>query len=385
MKFETVPLKHLAAIPITNGVGEAAEFDDPTWPRYVRTTDIGGPRSLRDDTFRSLPPEVAHRASLEPGDIVMTAAGATIGKSLLYGEPGEACYAGYLVRFRPKIDVDGRFISYWMESDDYWDQIAAGKVVSTIENFSAGKYQNLKCPAPSPEMQRAIADYLDTETARINALIIKKQNMMELLKERRRGLITFTVTGDANPQGGGVRTWPRVQLKHVARLNYGDSLAAEDRLDGSIRVFGSNGPVDVHDRPNTLGPVLVVGRKGSYGKIQYSTEPVFAIDTTYFIDASTTQHNLRWLYYALSTLDLDSLSQDVGVPGLSRESAYEQRVPLPSPVEQNTISEYLDTETSRIDAVTVTLERQITLHREQRKALIAAAVTGELEIPGAAA
>ena len=79
MRWPVAPLKHLAAVPVTNGVGEAAEFDDPSWPRYVRTTDIAGPRDLRPDTFKSLPPEVARRASLRQGDVVMTAAGATIG------------------------------------------------------------------------------------------------------------------------------------------------------------------------------------------------------------------------------------------------------------------------------------------------------------------
>ena len=200
-KWSTVPLKHLARLPITNGVGEAAEFDDPSWPRYIRTTDIAGPRDLRPDTFRSLPPEVAKRAPLRQGDIVMTAAGATIGKSLLYGSTEVACYAGYLVRFRPKPEVDGRFISYWMESGDYWAQIAKGKVVSTIENFSAGKYQNLSCPAPSTEVQNTIADLLDSETSLIDTLLAKQQRTIELLHERRQALITAAVMGELDLPG----------------------------------------------------------------------------------------------------------------------------------------------------------------------------------------
>jgi type I restriction enzyme, S subunit len=164
--------------------------------------------------------------------------------------------------------------------------------------------------------------------------------------------------------------WPQVQLRHVARFAYGESLAAEDRCNGDIRVFGSNGAVGLHDRPNTLGPVLVVGRKGSYGKIQFSPEPVFAIDTTYYVDGSTTAHDIRWLYYSLSTLSLDSLSQDVGVPGLSRESAYVQRVGLPSRAEQRAIADYLDTETARIDALIAKKQRMIELLRERCRAVI---------------
>jgi predicted transcriptional regulator len=201
VKLSVAPLKHLAALPITNGVGEAAEFDDPSWPRYVRTTDIAGPRDLRQDTFKSLPPDVARRAPLRQGDIVMTAAGATIGKSLLYGATGEACYAGYLVRFRPTKDADGRFVAYWMESMHYWDQIATGKVVSTIENFSAGKYQNLSCPNPPLAVQRAIADFLDRETARIDTITVTLERQIVLLRERRQALITAAVTGELEVSG----------------------------------------------------------------------------------------------------------------------------------------------------------------------------------------
>jgi len=79
-------LKYLAAIPITNGLGEAGTYSDPEWPRYVRTTDIRDARSLRLDVFASLPPEVAAKALLAKGDILATAAGATIGKSTTYLE-----------------------------------------------------------------------------------------------------------------------------------------------------------------------------------------------------------------------------------------------------------------------------------------------------------
>lgn len=142
--------------------------------------------------------------------------------------------------------------------------------------------------------------------------------------------------------------WPYVQLRRIAHFAYGDSLADEDRVDGAVAVYGSNGPVGQHDVANTLGPVLVVGRKGSFGKVQYSDRAVFAIDTTFYVDTTQSNADLRWLYYALSTLELDSLSEDVGVPGLSRDGAYRQRLPLPQIQEQRVIADYLDAETTRI-------------------------------------
>jgi len=144
-------------------------------------------------------------------------------------------------------------------------------------------------------------------------------------------------------------------------------------------VFGSNGPVGTHDRANTLGPALIVGRKGSFGKINYSTQPCFAIDTTYYIDGRSTNADLRWLYYALPLLKLDALSQDTGVPGLAREFAYEQWLPALSLAEQRDIATFLDRETAKTDALIAKKERQIALLREKKDALINDAVTRGLD------
>jgi len=167
-----------------------------------------------------------------------------------------------------------------------------------------------------------------------------------------------------------------VQIRHVARFLYGESLPAESRADGDVPVFGSNGQVGLHDRPISVGPTIIVGRKGSHGRVQYSSVPVFAIDTTYFIDSTMTSADLRWLYYALSNTRLDRLGQDVGVPGLNREAAHSQRIPLPSLDEQRAIADFLDAETARIDAIITKKRRLIELLGERRTTLITSSVVG---------
>ena len=226
--WEWVRLKHLASEPIRNGVGEPATFDNPEWPRYVRTTDIAGPRQLKSDTFVSLPPEVASKAELQSGDLVMTAAGTT-GKSLLYESAAPACFAGYLVRFRPRADVDARFVAYWTESVPFLDQIASGRVVSTIENFSASKYRNLKIYLPPATEQRAIADYLDIETSRIDALISMKRRLIELLQERWRTEVTDTCFGNIS--------LPWVALRRIVNLLPGYAFPSSDYVDDGIRLL----------------------------------------------------------------------------------------------------------------------------------------------------
>lgn len=195
VSWSRTPLKRLSKAPLVNGLGLPGEHDNPSWPRYIRTTDIESARSLRPDTFASQPPEIAKKAGVEPGDILMTAAG-TIGKSVLIEEEIDACYAGFLVRFRPNDLVVGRFISYWMQSADYWAQIDTGAVRSTIDNFSASKYQNLRVPLPSLDEQWRIVDFLDGQVARIDSGVAAQRERKKLLHELERSLITAAVTGE---------------------------------------------------------------------------------------------------------------------------------------------------------------------------------------------
>lgn len=147
--------------------------------------------------------------------------------------------------------------------------------------------------------------------------------------------------------------WELKRLKHIVKMHYGDALSTEIREKGETEVFGSNGPVGKHNTANTDSPVIIVGRKGSYGKLNFSKIPVFCIDTAYHVSQKDSGADLRFIYYAMHPLRLDTLSQDTGVPGLSREIAYNLPVPLPPVDEQLAIAAYLDSETTRIDELIV--------------------------------
>lgn len=174
--------------------------------------------------------------------------------------------------------------------------------------------------------------------------------------------------------------WTTPHVKRVARLTYGDALAVDVRdPDGEVAVYGSNGPVGVHSTANTSAPVVLVGRKGSCGALNWSSTPVFGIDTVFFVDGQSTSASLRWLYWSLHALRLDALSQDTGVPGLPRELAYELRLPTPPEHEQVAIAEFLDRETARIDALVEEQRRLINLLKEKRQAVVSHAVTKGLD------
>src|ERR1019366_8820532 len=113
--------------------------------------------------------------------------------------------------------------------------------------------------------------------------------------------------------------------------------------------------------------------------LAYSNRAGFCIDTTFFIDRRASSANLRWLYYALQTVGLDELSHDTGVPGLSRETAYEKTLPVPGEATQRAMAGFLDRKTAAIDALIATKERLTDVLQEKRQALITQAVTKGLD------
>jgi len=169
--------------------------------------------------------------------------------------------------------------------------------------------------------------------------------------------------------------WEIQLLRYITRLAYGNSLSADDRESGEIAVYGSNGQIGSHVQENTLAPVIVVGRKGSFGKVNFSKTSVFAIDTTYFIDQSQTKSHLRWLYYLLDCLRLDSISKDSAVPGLAREDAYSNCIAFPPTAEQQAIAIFLDYETGKLDSLVAKKREFIERLKEKRTALISHTVT----------
>ena len=169
--------------------------------------------------------------------------------------------------------------------------------------------------------------------------------------------------------------WEVRRLKRVCRLAYGDSLPTEAREEGAVPVFGSNGRVGLHSSANTKAPCIVVGRKGSFGKVNFSAGPLFAIDTTFFIDDRFTESSVRWLFYLLGWLQLDEVSKDSAVPGLDREEAYQRVVPLPPLPEQSAMVRFLDHVDRRIRRYIRAKKKLIELLNEQKQAIIHRAVT----------
>lgn len=168
------------------------------------------------------------------------------------------------------------------------------------------------------------------------------------------------------------------RLKYVCHLGYGDALTQEI-IGSEFPVFGSNGIYASSTRANTKSPAIIIGRKGSYGKINWSEQPCFASDTTFFVDETLTKEDLRWLFWVLQTLGLDEGSNEAAVPGVNRETVYEKKVIVPKINAQRYIAQHLDSETAQIDSLINEKEKMLSLLAEKRTALISQAVTKGLD------
>ena len=205
--WEVRRLRYLIEGNLTYGANAAAEHDNPNWPRYLRITDFALDGTLRDDTFRSLPPEVARDYLVKPGDLLLARSGATVGKAFLVtSEVGQACHAGYLIRARPRSClVEPRFLFAFTQSAMFTRWKDSTFIIATIPNISAEKYANLSVPTPPLEEQKQIAAHLNKATAAIDTAIDAARRQTEHMQEYRASLIAHVVTGKLDVRAAAER------------------------------------------------------------------------------------------------------------------------------------------------------------------------------------
>ncbi|MEO7142004.1 MAG: restriction endonuclease subunit S, partial [Bryobacteraceae bacterium] len=136
--------------------------------------------------------------------------------------------------------------------------------------------------------------------------------------------------------------WEEKLVGEVLQLEYGKPLDEMDRRrEGHYPVYGANGVKDRSDKFYFDKPSIVVGRKGSAGEINLTAAKFWPLDVTYFVTFDDHQHDLGFLYYLLTTLDLPSLAKGVK-PGINRNEVYSQAARVPPLPEQKRIVGILD-------------------------------------------
>ena len=172
--------------------------------------------------------------------------------------------------------------------------------------------------------------------------------------------------------------WRASQIGDEIELVYGKSLPAHARQVGTFRVYGSNGCVGSHSSPLVAGPGIVVGRKGSAGKIAYSNQDFWPIDTTYYV-VNKREHSWRFIYHLLSYVGLDELNSHSAIPGLNREIAYSIPISLPEKQEQEQIACVLDTVDHATQQESLSIEETRDLKRSAMQTLFTRGLWGEAQ------
>ena len=304
---------------------------------------------------------------------------------------------------RPGPNLDARYANYLLASRPFLQGgKAVMKGVAGQQRVPDEWLRGFRVPVDELAKQRAIADFLDAETARIDALIEKKRGLRELLRRRREGHIEHAIRGL-------VAEWGEAPLKYLARsVTVGivvtpaawyaeagvPALRGQNVKPGRIvlddLVYLTDEGHALHRKSELRSGDVVVVRTGQAGAATVVPPRVAGANCVDLIivrpgpsaDAKFLEHvlNSDWTRKHVERYSVGTIQSHFNVSAM-------KAVPVPSaPIRrQREVVASLGKLTARVDSTVARLDRQIDLLAEHRQALITAAVTGQLKVPGVAA
>ena len=373
----------------------------PHMTPYLRAANVkDGELDLTDVKSMNFDPIEQSRFALRPGDVLVTEGSGSLSavgaSSVWNGEvQGTVCFQNTLLRLRPRPSTDPRFLAWWCRhafADGLFASVATG---ANIFHVSAERVRSIPMTYVPLEEQRAIADHLDTETARIDALINKKRRMISLLEDRVNSAIMVWVGRSPLNECDEIPALPirRLLIKQARGTGGPDEMITAFR-DGEVTSRSARGREGFtnawteHARVQgvEIGDVVVHGLDGFSGaigdaQVRGVCSPVYHVCTPVVGDGAFYGRLLRLLAldgylgnFATSTREraVDFRNWDLfgGIP-----------VPEVPAKEQQRIGDMI----RAIRPVREKIKESELLARERRQALITAAVTGELPMRGAAA
>jgi restriction endonuclease S subunit len=143
--------------------------------------------------------------------------------------------------------------------------------------------------------------------------------------------------------------YPHQTLSQISFIHNGQGLKKEDRQTGGTEdVFASGGWVGNHNEGMHPGPYVVIGRKGSAGKITYAPNGGWVTDTAYFaVPLHSENLNCKFLFYALRSVDFSGDIISTAIPGINRTAIYRHSIPLPPLPTQMEVVRFLDSVDAR--------------------------------------
>ncbi len=419
--WEVKPIRALARPgykTFTDGDWIESPFIRDEGIRLIQTGNVGvggyreqGFRYIDEETFR------AFRCSeVLPGDVLICRLADPVGRACL--APDLACRMITSVDvciLKPASDDHAAFVVHALTGSEYLAWLAGICRGGTRDRVSRSMLGAIRVQRPPLAEQSSIAAYLDRETARIDALVAKKERLIELLQAKRTALITRAVTKGLDPnvpmKDSGVEWlgeipahWEVKRLRHISpSLGVGVVVNPSNYVadEGLPFLYGSDiGEGQIHaaearriSRQDSRRLPKSELRPGDLVMVRVGAPGVTAVVPPDLDGANCASllvirrsHGLAssWLCYALNSRYVRSQIEVVQY-GAAQEQfnvshARNFVIALPPLREQDSIADYLDRETARIDALVSKVRDAIARLKELRTALISAAVTGKIDV-----
>ena len=350
------------------------------------------------------PPENSGQVAVLPGDVLFGKLRPYLSKSIVADQPYSASTEFVCMRTHDK--VSPRWLGYVVRAQPFIDWTVMGSEGSKMPRTSWEKIGNYRTPVPPLATQQAIADYLDTETARIDAISEKKKRMIELLEETERSLVDAIFSDDLTDK--------RLRLARVARLQTGLTLDSKresghgavsrpylrvanvqaDRLDlTEVKVVTV--PRELAQRTALRPGDVLMTEGGDLDKLGRGTvwqgEIPDCLHQNHVFAVRPMASKLRPEFLAALTRTSDARryfestgTRSTNLASTNSVKVLDFRIPVPSLTEQQERLAHFDKRTAPLKKACARLTEQVNLLMEKRQALITAAVTGELDIPEAA-
>lgn len=402
-EWQKMPLKRYCSV--VSGYAFPSEmFIDSGLP-VVRIGDIKSDGSVVLDDCKYIEEQNSHlysRFAISPGELLMAMTGATIGKAGWFKSDTKAFLNQRVGSFRVSDCFEYKFLWYVLNSSGYQEYIQLTAFGGAQPNISDTGMLAYETAYPTINEQRAIAAFLDYETARIDRLIAQQQRLIELLKEKRQAVISHAVTKGLNPNApmkdSGVEWlgqvpehWVVTNLKYVFdSLDYRRiPLSAEQRGErqGDYPYYGASGVIDGVDDYLFDEECVLVGEDGA-NLIMRSTPLAFVVSGKYWVNNHA--HILRMhdglnRYWAavINNVDIKPIVSGSAQPKLTAEALGNIKVAFPQDTtEREELLIHINAETPKFDELIGHANQQVILLKERRSALISAAVTGKIDLRG---
>ena len=354
--------------------------------------------------------------TVNKGDILLSSSGNSWGKIATYFDTEKVILNTSTIRLNESSNkkIIRDFIKYILSSLSTKEQLGLMMTGACQPNFGPTHLGQVKVTIPSKNEQTQIANFLDHETRKIDHLIEKQQQLIELLKEKRQAVISHAVTKGLNPnvkmKDSGVEWlgevpehWEVSKFGYISQVVRGGSPrpAGDPTLfNGDYSPWVTVAEITKDDELYLTSTETFLTKKGSEqcrvfkaGTLLLSNSgATLGVPKILCIDANANdgvvgfeqlQIDIEFAYYYLSILTNDlreRVKQGSGQPNLNTDIVKNISIAIPPLSEIQLIVTEIKGQVEKFVSLIQKAERQILLMQERRTALISAAVTGKIDV-----